>query len=315
VAVALKPITANPNTKVVEAKSKSDTQPAATQKAAPEGMSHEELLEYMDTLPNANPKMRKLLEDLVAQKKATTQPAGEKKPVYTYQQLLDYLNTLPNANPLMRKTLEDLIAKEKQEKKGKPQPETKKNSEKETIYRLMLSQRNGKTYACREDNDLIYELDNKVFEDATAEMHLHKIATFEVDEVRDLAFNTSVADIAFHKTGKKWTYVIDPHLPIDDNKITEVLNVFRDFSTHRFVDYDVKDVAKYKLDQNVDKVTITTNGARKIEILLSKVGPKGDPDKSKYAMLADTKKVFLLKGDQVDKFAQKLEDFEESEEH
>ncbi|UCD29589.1 MAG: DUF4340 domain-containing protein, partial [Planctomycetota bacterium] len=248
-----------------------------------------------------------------------------------YQELLDYLNTLPNANPLMRKTLEDLIAKEKAgktptetaatkpavtaaKKKAQTQPAEKRylKMPESVTHMLRLNQRDGKTYLCLEDSNLIYEVDDKIFENASAEMHHHEITKFEVDKVTDLEFHTEAADIVLHKSGDDWKYLTDPHLPIDKQKVTDVLNAFREIKTDRYLEYDAKNLAKYNLDKNFDRVVITLEGTRKTEILLSKQGPPDDPEKSRYALRAGAgpKKVFLLQGSTADKFNQKLEDFE-----
>jgi len=331
VEVEVQPITAEPNTKVVgtQPTTKPATKPAAD-KTTPQGMSNKDLLKHMETLPNPNPKMRELLEKLVAQEEAEaagTQPAAtqpaKKKPVYTYQQLLDYLNTLPNANPKMRKLLEDLIAKEKT---GKPTTEPAAETKtvvkpappapeaKPTIYRIALNQKNDKTYACLKGRNLIYELDKKIYEDAMAEIHNCHIAKFEVDKATGITFKTPNTDITLHKSGDEWTYLTDSHLPIDKQKVNDVINSLCDIQTHRYVDYDAADLAKYKLDSNIDRLIITLEGTQKIQILLSQIGPAADPDKSRYALRAGTRKVFLLKGEIADKFAQKLEDFEKKTE-
>ena len=104
----------------------------------------------------------------------------------------------------------------------------------------------------------------------------------------------------------------DPVVPIDKQKVTDVCNALREIQTHRYVDYDADDLAGYGLAGDVDRVAVTLSDRRRIEILLSATGPAGDPDKSRYALLAGTRKVFLLKGEQADKFQQKLEDFEKT---
>ena len=180
------------------------------------------------------------------------------------------------------------------------------------MYRLQLAQKDGVTYACVAGNDTIYELDGKVFEDATAEMRNRQITKFTVDEVTELAFKTKAAQITLRKDGENWKYVEDALLPIDGKKVTDVLNVFRELRTHRFVEYDADDLAKYGLTGEVDRVSFSTKSGQKTEILLSATGPAGDTDKSRYALVADTKQVFLLKGDQAVKFEQKIRDFEKS---
>jgi len=143
-------------------------------------------------------------------------------------------------------------------------------------------------------------------------MHDRQITQFAIDEVTELAFKTAAAGITLRKAGDDWTYVEDPVVPIDKQKVTDVLNALREIQTHRYVDYDADDRAGYGLAGDVDRVAVTLSDKGRIEILVSATGPADDPDKSRYALRAGTRKVFLLKGEQADKFQQKLEDFEKA---
>jgi hypothetical protein len=167
-------------------------------------------------------------------------------------------------------------------------------------------------YACLDDQDTVYEVSDKLYEDAVAEMHDRRIAAFEVSEVTTMSFGTSDARIVLGKSGEDdWKYLADPVLPIDKEKVKEALNDLRDLETHRYVDYAAADLSKYALGKALDAVEVSLAG-RKIGIQVSKTGPADDPDDSRYAVVAGTQKVFLLKGEQADKLARKLEDFEKS---
>lgn len=232
-----------------------------------------------------------------ATKPATTQPG--KKPTKDQQ------------NPKATEMLEKLIV---ERKASESQPAGEKSAATEppppTVYRLMLSQKAGKTYACRADRDLVYELESKIYDDATAEMHERQVAKLDTATVTDLTLVVGGAELSFRKSGDEWTYVADPVLPIDKTKVDEVLNAIRDLKTHRYVAYQAADMAKYGLGGQVDRVSVVADAGKRIEILLSAGGPVGDSDKSRYAALSGSKAVFLLKGEQVDKFSKKLDDFE-----
>jgi hypothetical protein len=193
-----------------------------------------------------------------------------------------------------------------------PPPEIK-------IYRLSLTQgkkegdKDGTIYAARDDQDIVYELDRKIFDDATAEMRDRQILKFEVANVIELGFEQSGTQVSVRKTGENWKYVPDPLVPIDDQKVTEKLNVFRDLKTHDYETYRDADLAKYGLDKDYDRMWVVLNDGKRLEVMLSKTAKVNDADKSRYAALAsDPKAVFLLKGDQAGKFQQKLEDFQKS---
>lgn len=320
-AVWVQPLTADPNTKVAgQATQPAATQPASTRPAStqPAGKpTLEELLAYQKTLPNANPLATKMLEDLIAKEKAeaATKPAE----ATTRPSLEEYLKAQkanPNANPKMTEALEKMLAeqggaatKPATAQAASTRPATTQPAA-PTIFRLAIARKDGVTYAAREDQPIVYELDAKVYDDALAELHDRQILKFEPNNVTDVAFESGESRIVLRKTGEEWKYLPDPVVPIDKQKVTDVLNAFRDLRTHRYVDYAADDLSRYGLDKQVDRVAVTADGGKTTGVLVAKTGPQDDPDKSRYAVVDGTKAVFLLKGDQAAKFAQKLEDFE-----
>jgi hypothetical protein len=269
----------------------------------------------------------------------TTQPA--KAPKLTLEELLEFQESLPKVatqpgdiveNPLMTELLKKKIAEKNAEKNNEggaeaaespeaeaaPAPEATAKSEvrpmKPTtvIHRILMSQQDGKTYACLSDGDTIYELDDKQFEDATAEMHDPQIFKFDIAEVTELGMSMGGETFSFRKGDKdEWTCLQDPVLPIDKEKVKEVLNDLRDLKTHRYVSYKASDLAPFGLGEDAKRLSVALIGGTREELVLSDRGPEGDADNSRYAMPAGTKKVFLLKGEQVEKLDKKLEHFEQ----
>ncbi|NLE58979.1 MAG: DUF4340 domain-containing protein [Planctomycetes bacterium] len=325
-AVYVEPLTADPKVKVAST-APAATKPAATKPATTQPGKKptlQDLLDYTLALPKEkqNPLAIQMLEEMIAKEKAAaTQPASQPAtkpakyaPGMSPEELLEFQKTLPEdqQNPKATEMLEKLIV---ERKASESQPAGEKSAATEpppppTVYRLMLSQKAGKTYACRADRDLVYELESKIYDDATAEMHERQVAKLDSATVTDLTLVVGGAELSFRKSGDEWTYVADPVLPIDKTKVDEVLNAIRDLKTHRYVAYQAADMAKYGLGGQVDRVSVVADAGKRIEILLSAGGPAGDSDKSRYAALSGSKAVFLLKGEQVDKFSKKLDDFE-----
>lgn len=330
-AVWVEPLTADPNVKVVSTApstrpaTRPSTQPASTQPGKKPTL--QDLLDYTLALPKEkqNPLAIEMLRDMIAKEKAAavTQPATQAAtgpsaypPGMSPEELIEHQKSLPKEqqNPKATEMLEKLIA-ERKEAATRPaatEPAATRPAPKPTIYRLMLVQKEGKTYACREGSELVYELENKIYEDATAEMHDRKVAKLEPATATELAITTGGTELVFRKSGDEWTYTTDPVLPIDKAKVDEVLNAIRDLKTHRYVAYETADMARYGFAGQTDRVSVLTEGGDRIEILLSAAGPTGDPDKSRYAALAGSKAVFLLKGDQVDKLARRIDSFEKA---
>ncbi len=280
------------------------------------------------TRPAAATKPAQTAATKPAAQAAATQPAGRSvdDQIKGLESLLQYqrehpAEEKPELTATIRKKLEDLRATtQPAAAQAGAKPAVTQPAQAEApkppdvpppkVFRLRLSQRDGATYASVEDKPTIYELDNKVYDDTTAEMHDRQIMKFELANVADLEFEHGETKIQLHKSGEDWKFLQDSTVPIDNQKVNDVLNAFRELKTHRYVSYTAADPEKHQLDKDVDRVAVSLNGGEKMEIRLSKKGPEGDADKSRYATLGTGKGVFLLKSDQAGKFAQKLEDFE-----
>ncbi|HOJ54746.1 MAG: DUF4340 domain-containing protein [Phycisphaerae bacterium] len=312
-AVWIDRLTDQPNTVVVPTTQPAATQPATTQPAASTRPATtrpvkdlatqikdvQDLLEYQRTHPETENKLatemlRQQLNELLAQ--AATQPAYA------------HLATQPAAT--QPAATQPAVAA------AATQPAAEVTATRPTgpeVRRLFLARKDDKTYVALEGSEMIWELDNRIYDDATTEMHQHQIVKFEVPNVVELSFEDAKGVLTFRKSGEEWRYVTDPLLPIDKQKVTDVLNGLREIKTHRYVDYAAADLAKYGLGDDAQRLVISQENGQRTEILLSKTGPANDTDKSRYAVVVGTKKVFLLKEDQARKFEQKLDDFVKSD--
>lgn len=296
---------------------------AATRPASAERMpalSHQELLDYVLSLPGdeQNPKAIEMLRDLIALETGQALVSDqsddkEKAPVYTNQELLDHIMTLPEEerNPLAIEMLENLIAEE-QGAKGEA-VDDKKQARPE-VYRLALSRVDGKTYAFLVGGETVYELDSNVYDTASAELHDRRVIQFEADSATSVFLSDGDDEMSFIKSGEDWKYGPDPVLPIDKAKVRELINAFRELKTERYVDYVASDLDRYGLgsESKVRRVGAVVQGGERVEILLSRMGPEGDGSDSRYAVKAGESKIFLIRGEDVEKLSKSLEDFEKS---
>lgn len=300
-AVYVEPLTADPNAKVVGGTTKpasaTATQPATTKPASgkpttrPGGKTIaqqikqiEELLEYQRTNPKENPAATQMLKDRLAelQAQAASQPAGEvAAAVATAPAAVDATPSAPAAKP-----------------------------EEPTVLHLAIARKDGKVYTAMADGDRVYELDERIYDDVTAEMHDRQIARIDTTKATEVEFGPAGTSVALRKSGDDWKYVADPVLPIDKEKVTKALDAVKDISTHRFVKYTQANLADYGLDKPAKRLRVLIEGGQKIEVVASDKGPEGDADGSKFAAIPGEDKVFLLKGDEVAKFEHKVDDFE-----
>ncbi len=272
----------------------SPTQPTASEPAEVESLKNltpeeradriakiEQLLEFQKTNPQENPQATQMLRDMLAQLQAASQPGAEGTPAGE-----------PQAAP-------------------QPTPEPPP-APAETVFRVHLTRKDGKVFACVDGSDTIYELDERIFTDVSAEMHDRQVVKLQADKVVELSMGAGEEPLAFRKSGTDWRYVPDPLVPIDGSKVTEAINEWQDVKTHRYVAYAAADLAAFGLDAQARRFSVRLEDGEEIELLISAKGPEGDPDKSLYAARAGTNKVFLVKGDQAAKLDKRLDFFKKN---
>lgn len=319
------PPAAAPETAVVGEETKATaSQPAETAPAADSERDIKvlrELLEYQKSNPDENPLATQMLEQRLAQAVAATQPAGAastqptsdpERDIKVLHELLEFQKKNPQENPVATKMLHQLLAERQAQTQPASAPAAPAAPTVATpvALRVHLSRKDGTTYATLPDSDTIYVVEGRVFDDATAELRDRQITRFQNDEVVEIAFRSPDGTLTLRKSGDDWRYLEDPVVPIDKQKVTDILTGLREIRTHRYVDYAAPELGRYGLLEGTDRVSIGLQDARRIEVIVSAAGPEGDADQSRYAALAGKNEVFLLKKDQADKFRQKLEDVE-----
>jgi hypothetical protein len=193
-------------------------------------------------------------------------------------------------------------------KPAETQPATAPSLE---TYGLLINKTSEGVFACKPDGEMIYRLDEKIYEDATAEFHNLQITDFETDAVDEITFISPKDEkltLRQEDEGQGWKCLPHTLVPIDDSKVTETIKELSDLSAQRYVSYNVEKPADYGLTENILQVRIILTEGRTIELHVSQDGPANE--NSRYARLTDTNKVFLLTGEQVAKLHKSLDDFE-----
>ncbi|HSW45711.1 MAG TPA: DUF4340 domain-containing protein [Phycisphaerae bacterium] len=241
---------------------------------------------------------------------ASLPASGPERDVAILKQLIEYQETNPEENPKATEMLKDMLAQKLASMPADaaaipPAPKGK-------VYELHMTYRDNKVYGCLADGDVVYELDEKVYDDARVELYQQQVLKFDPADVIQLAFRSKGIGITVSKAGDQWKYLEDPMVQVDALKVTDVLNAFKDLKTYRYADFNATDLGKYGLaGDDVDRVSFSMKDGSRIEVLVSQMSPPTDQVKtSRYAMIAGDTKVFQLHPDQAGKFRQRVEDFQ-----
>ena len=121
------------------------------------------------------------------------------------------------------------------------------------------------------------------------------------DDVTGLSWEYNSETLSFHK-GDTWTYDDDEAFPVNEDKINELLDVFREFGVS-FVIEDVEDYGQYGLDDPVCTINIETAD----ETYEIQLGDYSTMDSERYVSIGDGN-VYLVQEDPLDSFDAVLSD-------
>lgn len=127
------------------------------------------------------------------------------------------------------------------------------------------------------------------------------ILEVNADEVQSLSWEYESETLAFHRDGT-WLYDEDEAFPVDEDKINELLDQFREF-TAAFIIEEVTDYGQYGLDEPICTIDLATE-EESYEILL---GDYSAMDSQRYVSIGDGN-VYLVANDPLDYFDAVLSD-------
>lgn len=121
------------------------------------------------------------------------------------------------------------------------------------------------------------------------------------DSVESLSWEYESETLAFHK-GETWVYDEDEAFPVDEEKISELLEPFQEFGVS-FIIEEVEDYGQYGLDDPICTIHLVTED-KSYEILL---GNYSNMDSQRYVSIGDGN-VYLVKNDPLEYFDAVLKD-------
>ena len=177
-------------------------------------------------------------------------------------------------------------------------------------HRLLVSKRNDQVYALLDGSDLVYQLDPAVYEHLSAELHDRKVLRFSPDQVERLEISGGemAQKLVLTRVDDEWAYPADEFFQLDDEKVQRRVQDLRQIEALRFVDLQATEPGKYGLSQPAVQVDLALGDGTLLSLRVSARGPDDGPQR--YAMVAGEPKVFLLRGEDVDKLRITLGDIE-----
>ncbi|MFQ5414998.1 MAG: DUF4340 domain-containing protein, partial [Phycisphaerae bacterium] len=180
-------------------------------------------------------------------------------------------------------------------------------------YALAVAESGGKVYAKRSDLGTIFRLTDTFAKRLFDEYRMTAVLDFDDADVVRFSIESGDTAYTFVRADDQWTLDAEPDLPLDQNKIKNLLLQLKDLRTDRYVVYGARDLPGFGLAPAARRVTVTMKDDSVVALLVSDKTCDADPSGGHYAVLQGRTNVFLLAPSTVRRFAVSLDDLERSD--
>ena len=175
---------------------------------------------------------------------------------------------------------------------------------------VMLSQRDGVLYAYRSDRPVVYRLAPGLLDKLQAQYRDLHLVEFDEGQVTQFTIRQDAETHTFVRTNNAWRYEAEPDLPLDQNKVKNLLLQVGDLKAQAYVAYRVQDLAVFGLADPARQVTIVLEDAPDLGLAVSDMAFPGDSGDGRYAALLGARDVFLLRPEDISRLHVVLDDLE-----
>ena len=175
---------------------------------------------------------------------------------------------------------------------------------------LAVTEHDGKIYARLDGVDIVYELARSFYDRLSAEYRVGEVLVFDDETVRRLTIRQGSEEHVFERTDATWRYKAEPDLPLDQEKVTNLLLQLHDMKTERFAVYSTDDLSPFGLADPFLVATVELEDGSTVALHVSDRTCSADPQHRRYAGSSGVSGVFLLPQDIVDRLSVSLADLE-----
>ncbi|MCH8148568.1 MAG: DUF4340 domain-containing protein, partial [Planctomycetes bacterium] len=175
---------------------------------------------------------------------------------------------------------------------------------------LDVTEHDGKIFARLEGTGIVYELAPPFYDRLAAEYRVGGVIAFDDETVRSFTITQGSDSHVFQRDDAKWRYQAEPDLPLDQEKVTNLLLQLHDIKTERFVVHSAEDQAGYGLADPFLVATVEMEDGTSVSLSVSRQSCEADSRKRRYAAASSVSGVFLLSPDSLDRLSVSLDDLE-----
>lgn len=176
---------------------------------------------------------------------------------------------------------------------------------------LAVTEHDGHYYAKRSDTPVIYEVTEAFHKQLLAEYRTDRVLDFDGDQVNRFALRQGDETYVFVKQDDRWKYEAEPDLPLDTQKVQNLMLQVRDLRTLRHVVHAAADLAAFGLAKPAREATVTLADGTSHALWVSDQAGDNGTDRGFFSTVVGSGNVFLLTAESVKRLHVSLDELEE----
>lgn len=181
---------------------------------------------------------------------------------------------------------------------------------KTVTHTLRVGRKDNVSYARKDDEPYVFELDETVFRVLTAELIDGRLFTFKPDDVVGIKVVSTGGTLEFAKSGKDWKYVADPFLQLTQKKVQDFAKELSEMRAEAYFAYRGGDLAAEKLDQPPASATIRLADGSEVVLHMTQEWPGELPRK---VAIVDSGCIFRMRQADCERLLRGLDEYTKPE--
>lgn len=174
------------------------------------------------------------------------------------------------------------------------------------LHVLQLATHDGKTYARKDDEPFVFQLDPTVRSTLTGELIERRLLSIATDKVRAITLKTASGELTFERDSEGWKYATDPFVKLDPKRVGDAVKLLSELRVQRYLAYTGGDVAAGDLSTPAIEAVLTISDDDAISLRFSDADTV---DGTRSGAWVEPQRLFVLPPGAIDHLGTTLDDY------
>jgi hypothetical protein len=173
-------------------------------------------------------------------------------------------------------------------------------------HTLRIGRAGGVTYASRDDDPYVYELDDTVYNSLTQELIQRQALDLDPKAVVGLRIESTGGTLEFKREETGWVYPADLTVQLNQKAVDDLVAEFAKLRIERYITYENADLAAAGLDQAPATLTLRLSDDSTVTLKLDQLRPGEVPRKAGWV---EQRRIFVLRIGEAERLMRGLDEY------